>query len=149
MNKIFATSLLIFFLSFSNSYSESEIFQGSKTTEFSADPSVIGVYIGPSFPKSEFEKLNLPERFYEAHYRLIYNYGEIYYCITAELIGLFEESDPEIINSYQIPLLGNSDNCIKGGIDFGSWIDHRTFETGKMWKKRIRIYRNGKFSIAN
>lgn len=149
MKKTSAFIILIVFSLFSISYGEERLFQGQKMNGQSVDPSVIAVYKGPDFPESEFEKLKLPEQFWGAYYRVIYSYGEIYYCITAELIGLYEESMPEVIDSYLIPLLGESDNCIKGGVGFNEWKDYRTFETDDEWKKTIRIYQGGKFSITD
>ena len=149
MKKVFILTILVFCFMVSYSNCGERTFDGEKTNEKLADPSVVAIYIGPSFPEQEFKKLKLPERFWGAYYRLIYTYGEIYYCITAELIGLYEESDPEVIYSYTIPLEGKDDYCVKGGVGFDRWIDHRTFETGKGWNKKIRINDNGKFTIID
>jgi hypothetical protein len=121
----------------------------STLEEHSVPPSVTAVYKGPRVPETEFEELKLPDRFWGAYHRLIISYGEIYYCATVELIGLYEESDPEIIYSYLVPLEGNFDFYIKGGFRFNGWKDHSTFEISTNKSFQVRIYRNGKFSLIN
>jgi hypothetical protein len=149
MKNILKTFVFIFLLCQPKIFGSEKLYDGNKIDKSSVDPHVTAVYIGPRFPDVEFIKLKLPKRLCGAYYRLIFSFGEIYQCITAELTGFNELNDPEIISAYLIPLNGNSDFCIKGKIDFKGWTDYHTFKIETDIIQKVRIYNNGKFSFID
>ena len=147
MKRILLIFPLIFLLNFPGYSNAEKIFKGLKDDEITTAANVTAVYKGPSFPDDKFKKLNLPKRFWGAYYRLIYSFGEIYEVVTVELIGLYEESEPEIISSYILPLNENPDYSFKGKVGFNGWIDHRTFKIGTSLIKKVKIHSQGKYSF--
>ena len=71
MKIVITLTVLVFFFMVSYSNCEERTSDGEKMKEKIANPSVVAVHIGPSFPEKEFKKLELPERFWGAIHQAV------------------------------------------------------------------------------
>ncbi len=103
--------MIIIFVLFNSSVlnaGENNIIKGHINDEVKVNSRVVKADRGPYFQDSYFDKLKLKEKgFYTAQYRVLFYAAELNLVVFVELIGLFEEADRKVINSYSLPLLHN------------------------------------------
>ncbi len=106
---MFNKFMIIIFVLLNSSFlnaGENKVIKGLINDEVEVNSRVIKVDRGPYFQDSYFDKLKLKEKgFYNAQYRVLFYAAELKLVVYVELIGLFEEADRKVINSYCVPLL--------------------------------------------
>jgi len=68
------------------------------------DPHIVMLEWGPTLPEKEFRALGLRDDFFAAYYRIIISHWEIYTYIRIDLVGLFDEGFPKVVNSFELLL---------------------------------------------
>ena len=106
----------------------SNIFVGLKHEGILASPHINEIKNGPEFPESNFKLLKLPDEYYTAHYRLLFGNYEVHQFVAVELIGVHDESEPNVLSTFYLPDDEMHDGKLEEGIDFLGWIDHQTFK---------------------
>ncbi len=113
--------------------------------------SVVDIKIGPEMPAEIFIGMadEIKKNYAAAQYRLVFTTAEIYYILSVDLLGVWEEGDRDLLETYFLPLYGYIDMV------FVQWNSYNNFDLiletlnvkTKMTKMNITIKPDGKFEI--
>jgi len=124
-----------------------ETLKGRENAAIEVAPSVDRIYNGPEFKKGSLKKLELPDGFYSAYYRILIGAQEVEQFIIIELIGLHGEAKPEKLFSNYLPINKILIGYLKEELAFKKWLNEKAFVININGDKVIDILKPGYYSV--